>query len=128
MIDEPKTENTGAAEVVAEAPPAAQAAQVTIQHGSAIPTDELARLTDEIVNANMAAAIRVVTVQRGIDPRAFTLVGFGGAGPMHVARLAETFEIPSIVVPWAAGVASAVGLVSSSSTMSARRQMRLTLR
>ena len=51
MIDEPKTENAGAADVVAEAPPAAPAAQVTIQHGSAIPTDELARLTDEIVNA-----------------------------------------------------------------------------
>src|SRR5690349_18558181 len=51
MIDEPKTENAGAAEVVAEAPPAAQAAQVTIQHGSAIPTDELARLSDEIVGA-----------------------------------------------------------------------------
>jgi len=51
MIDEPKTDNAGVAEVVAEAPPAAQAAQVTIQHGPAIPTDELARLTDEIVNA-----------------------------------------------------------------------------
>jgi N-methylhydantoinase A len=74
---------------------------------------DAARAVHEIVNANMAAAIRVVTVQRGIDPRSFTLVGFGGAGPMHVARLAETFEIPTIVVPWAAGVASAVGLVSS---------------
>ena len=61
----------------------------------------------------MAAAIRVVTVQRGIDPRDFTLVGFGGAGPLHAARLAETFGIPTIVVPCAAGVASAVGLVST---------------
>ena len=39
----------------------------------------------------MAAAIRVVTVQRGIDPRDFALVGFGGAGPMHVSRLADEF-------------------------------------
>jgi N-methylhydantoinase A len=72
-----------------------------------------ARGVHEIVNANMAAAIRVVTVQRGIDPRGFTLVGFGGAGPMHVARLAATFGITRVAVPWAAGVASAVGLVGS---------------
>ena len=51
MIDEPKTESAGAAEVVAEAPPAAQGAQITIQHGSAIPAGELGRLTDEIVSA-----------------------------------------------------------------------------
>jgi N-methylhydantoinase A len=71
----------------------------------------------EIVNATMVSAIRVVTVQRGIDPRGFTLVGFGGAGPMHVARLAAAFGIQSVVVPWAAGVASAVGLVSSDLTV-----------
>jgi len=74
---------------------------------------EAARAIHEVVNATMAAAIRVVTVQRGIDPREFTLVGFGGAGPMHAARLAQTFGIPSVVVPWGAGVASAVGLISS---------------
>jgi FeS assembly SUF system protein len=53
MIEEPKTENAGlgAADVVAEAPRAAEPPQVTIQHGSAIPADELARLTDEIVSA-----------------------------------------------------------------------------
>jgi N-methylhydantoinase A len=67
----------------------------------------------EIVNATMAAAIRVVTVQRGVDPREFTMVGFGGAGPMHVARLADTFGIARVVVPRAAGVAAAVGLVAS---------------
>ena len=51
MIDEPKTESMGAEEVVAEAAPAAGTTQVTIQHGSAIPADELARLSDEIVGA-----------------------------------------------------------------------------
>ena len=54
MIDEPKTENAGvgaAADVVAEGPRASEAAQVTIQHGSTISSDELARLTDEIVSA-----------------------------------------------------------------------------
>ncbi len=67
----------------------------------------------EIINATMAAAIRVVTVQRGIDPRDFTMIGFGGAGPMHIARLADTFGIERVVVPYAAGVAAAVGLVAS---------------
>ncbi len=72
---------------------------------------DAARAVHDIVNAAMAAAIRVVTVQRGIDPRDFALVGFGGAGPMHVSRLADEFGITTVIVPWAAGVASAVGLV-----------------
>ena len=71
----------------------------------------------EIANANMAAAIRMVTVQRGVDPRGFTLVAFGGAGPTHVARLAAMFGIRAVVVPWGAGVASAVGLVASAPTV-----------
>jgi N-methylhydantoinase A len=78
-----------------------------------IKVTEAARAVHDIVNANMAAAIRVVTVQRGIDPRGLTLVAFGGAGPMHAVRLAEMFGIPSVAVPVAAGVASAVGLVGA---------------
>jgi N-methylhydantoinase A len=74
---------------------------------------EAARAVHDIVNATMVAAIRMVTVQRGIDPRDFTLVGFGGAGPMHVVRLAEAFGIGEVVVPWGAGVGSAVGLVTT---------------
>jgi N-methylhydantoinase A len=74
---------------------------------------EAAWAIHDIVNANMAAAIRVVTIQRGIDPRSFNLIGFGGAGPMHAARLAGTFGITRVVVPWAGGVASAVGLISA---------------
>jgi N-methylhydantoinase A len=91
----------------------ARAAMETAATPLGLAVAETARAVHEIVNATMAAAIRVVTVQRGIDPRDFTLVGFGGAGPMHAARLAETFAVPTVVVPWAAGVASAVGLVSS---------------
>jgi N-methylhydantoinase A len=72
-----------------------------------------ARAVHEVATASMAAAIHVVTVQRGIDPRRFTLVAFGGAGPLHAAGLAVTFGITSIAVPWAAGVASAVGLVGA---------------
>ena len=82
-----------------------------------LPVVEAAHAIHEIVNANMAAAIRMVTIQRGIDPRDFTLVGFGGAGPIHLARLAEPFGIEHAIVPWAAGVASAVGLVAADPTV-----------
>ena len=72
-----------------------------------------AHAVHEVANANMAAAIRVVTVQRGIDPRDFTLVGFGWAGPMHAAQLADTFGIAEVVIPRAAGVAAGIGLVTA---------------
>jgi N-methylhydantoinase A len=78
-----------------------------------VTASDAARSVHEIVNANMAAAIRLVTVQRGIDPRRFTLVAFGGAGPMHAARLAEMFGIATVAVPASAGVASALGLVGA---------------
>jgi N-methylhydantoinase A len=67
----------------------------------------------EIANANMADAIRIVTLERGIDPTGFTLVAGGGAGPAHVVRLAEAFDIGEVIVPPHAGVASALGLVVS---------------
>ncbi|MEO8696380.1 MAG: hydantoinase/oxoprolinase family protein [Acidimicrobiales bacterium] len=75
--------------------------------------EEAAAGVHEIVNANMAAAIRVVTIERGIDPRGFTLVASGGAGPAHVVRLAEAFDIPQVLVPANPGVGSAIGLVVS---------------
>ncbi|MCK2220526.1 hydantoinase/oxoprolinase family protein [Actinomadura sp. ATCC 31491] len=66
----------------------------------------------EIVSAAMASAVHVVTVQRGIDPRGFALVAFGGAGPMHAARVAGRFGIATVVVPAHCGVASAAGLLA----------------
>ncbi len=92
-----------------------------------ISTIDAARAVHDIVNANMAAAIRVVTVQRGIDPRDFALVGFGGAGPMHVSRLADEFGIRTVVVPWGAGVASALGLASADVGAEARRPFSVDL-
>lgn len=67
----------------------------------------------DIVNNNMANALRIATVQRGLDPRQFTIVAFGGAGPMHAALLADQFGIEKIIVPASAGVFSAVGLLTS---------------
>jgi N-methylhydantoinase A len=66
----------------------------------------------EVVNANMAAALRVVSVERGHDPREFALVAFGGAGPVHAARLAEELDIPTVVIPPIPGGFSALGLVA----------------
>jgi len=67
----------------------------------------------EIVNAEMLRALRLVSVERGHDPREFALVAFGGAGPLHACALAEELEIDAVLVPAAAGVLSAVGLVAS---------------
>jgi len=70
----------------------------------------------EGANASMAAAIHVVTVQRGLDPRDYALVAFGGAGPMHVAGVAERFGIARALAPAQAGVASAIGMQSTDLT------------
>ncbi len=66
-----------------------------------------------VVTANMAKAIRVISVQRGHDPREYTLVAFGGAGPLHAARLARELEIPRILVPRHPGILCALGLLLS---------------
>ncbi|HZQ16955.1 MAG TPA: hydantoinase/oxoprolinase family protein [Gaiellaceae bacterium] len=63
-----------------------------------------------VVNANMARALRVVSVERGIDPRRLALVAFGGAGPLHACALAEELGIERVLVPRASGVLSALGL------------------
>ena len=63
----------------------------------------------DITNNNMARSIRVVTVERGLDPRNFTLVPFGGAGPLMAAELADVLAISRIVVPLAPGVTSGLG-------------------
>jgi N-methylhydantoinase A/oxoprolinase/acetone carboxylase beta subunit len=73
-----------------------------------------AALADGIVrvaNANMERAIRVVSVQRGFDPRDFALLAFGGAGGMHACEIAETLEIATVIVPRYAGVLSALGML-----------------
>jgi N-methylhydantoinase A len=67
----------------------------------------------EVVNAEMLRALRLVSVERGHDPRDFALVAFGGAGPLHACELAEELGIEKVLVPAAAGVLSALGLVAS---------------
>jgi N-methylhydantoinase A len=66
-----------------------------------------------VASAEMAQAVRVVTVERGIDPRDMTLVAFGGAGPLHAAQIAEELGMRRVIAPIASGVLSALGLVVS---------------
>ena len=66
-----------------------------------------------IVNANMADAMRTITVKQGIDPRDYALVAFGGAGPMHAAWLAEELEIGEVIIPWSPGMFSAWGMLQT---------------
>ena len=75
--------------------------------------EEAAEGIIRVINASMTAAIRKLTVERGYDPRLFTLVPFGGAGPLHGVELARELGIRDVVIPLAPGVASAEGLVSS---------------
>jgi N-methylhydantoinase A/oxoprolinase/acetone carboxylase beta subunit len=67
----------------------------------------------EVVNAEMLRALRLVSVERGHDPRDFALVAFGGAGALHGCALAEELGLHTVLVPGAAGVLSALGLVAS---------------
>jgi N-methylhydantoinase A len=67
----------------------------------------------EVVNDNMASAARIHAVEHGLDPRRFTLVAFGGAGPVHAWRVAQLLKLSQVIVPVAAGVTSAVGLLVS---------------
>lgn len=74
-------------------------------------TIQLAHSIIEIANENMANAIRMVSVERGHDPRHFGLVAFGGAGPLHGASIARKLEIPRVIVPPYPGAFSALGLL-----------------
>ncbi|HVP89952.1 MAG TPA: hydantoinase/oxoprolinase family protein [Terriglobales bacterium] len=68
-----------------------------------------------IANANMEKAIRVISVERGTDPRAFALFSFGGAGGMHAVEMAAHLGLPAVIVPRSAGVLSALGLLLADS-------------
>jgi N-methylhydantoinase A len=67
----------------------------------------------QVVNTNMELATRVVSIERGRDPRDLALVAFGGAGPVHGCRLAQALGIPRVILPAAAGVTAALGLLAA---------------
>jgi len=67
----------------------------------------------QVVNANMERALRVVSIERGYDPREFALVAFGGAGGLHACELAEALSIPIVILPAHPGALSAFGILTS---------------
>jgi N-methylhydantoinase A len=103
------------------------------------PTTAIAKLADElgleptqcaegiirVANSEMVRALRVVTVERGIDPRHYALLAFGGAGPLHAAQIAQELGINEIVCPRASGVLAALGLVVSARRRDVQRSVFL---
>jgi N-methylhydantoinase A len=92
---------------------AAEEAIATLASSLGLEPIEAAEGIVRIANQEMVRALRVVTVERGIDPRRFALLPFGGAGPMHAAEIAAELEIDRILCPRAGGVLSALGLCAS---------------
>lgn len=66
-----------------------------------------------VATMNMENALRIVSVEQGRDPRRYAMIAFGGAGPLHAARLARAVGIPTVIVPYGAGVGSAIGLLQA---------------
>src|SRR5205085_1972648 len=78
-----------------------------------------------VANSEMLRALRVVTVERGVDPRGYALLAFGGAGGLHAAAIAGELGIETIVCPRASGVLAALGLVVSPSRRDVQRSVFL---
>jgi len=76
-------------------------------------TEDCAAGIVRVANAEMVRAMRVMTVERGVDPRGFTLLAFGGAGPLHAAAMAHELGMRRILIPRASGVLSALGLAAA---------------
>jgi len=92
---------------------AAQQALAALAAELGMEVEEVASAIVELVDFNMVNAIRLVSIDRGLDPREFTLVSFGGAGSLHAAALAEIIEIGEILIPIHQGVFSAFGLMTA---------------
>ena len=83
------------------------------RNGSKFTLEQFAAGIIRVVNATMEKAIRVVSIERGYDPREFALVAFGGAGGLHACELAEALSIPRVIVPALPGALSAFGILVS---------------
>jgi N-methylhydantoinase A len=95
------------------------------QRGSMSSVEAFAQGIVDVANAVMEKAIRVISVERGHDPRDFTLVAFGGAGALHACELAAGLEIPRVLVPCFPGALSALGILRADVTKDLSRTVRL---
>jgi N-methylhydantoinase A len=92
---------------------AAQAIETRVAQPLGVSLADAAWGIHAIVTTNMELATRVVSIERGRDPRALTLIAFGGSGPVHGCRLAQALGIPRVILPAAAGVTAAIGLLAA---------------
>jgi N-methylhydantoinase A len=92
---------------------AAERALISVADPFGLSIADAAHRIVEVVNSNMAQALRIVSVERGLDPQEFSLIAFGGAGPVHAVALAEELQIPEVIIPPAPGAFSALGLVAT---------------
>jgi N-methylhydantoinase A len=92
---------------------AAERAVGELARALGLAVEEAAAGIARVASAEMAQAVRVVTVERGIDPREMALVAFGGAGPLHATQIADELGMRRVIAPIASGVLSALGLVMS---------------
>jgi len=97
----------------ADEPTVREALRESVADPLGLSVEEAAQGILDVANANMERALRVVSVERGHDPRDFSLVAYGGAGPLHAAELAAELDVPQVIVPRSAGVLSALGLLIS---------------
>ena len=92
---------------------AARAAVAEFAKKFELGVEEMAQGILGVINSKMANAIRTMTISKGIDPREFSLIAFGGAGPMHAMLIAEELEITRVIVPNVAGQFSAWGMLNA---------------
>ena len=83
------------------------------RHAARLTLEQFAAGVIRVVNSTMEKAIRVVSIERGYDPREFTLVAFGGAGGLHACELADALSIPRVIIPALPGALSAFGILVS---------------
>jgi N-methylhydantoinase A len=95
------------------------------ERGSMRSVEAFAQGIVDVANAVMEKAIRVISVERGHDPRDYTLVAFGGAGALHACELAAALEIPRVLVPCFPGALSALGILRADVTKDLSRTVRI---
>jgi N-methylhydantoinase A len=103
----------------------AAAERVVARLGESLGLDPLACAEGivRVASAEMVRALRVMTIERGVDPRDYALLAFGGAGPLHAAAIADQLGITRIVCPQASGVLSALGLAAAERRCDAQRSV-----
>lgn len=106
---------------------AARSAIAAVARTLNVTVTDAARGIVRLANEHMAQALRVISVQRGIDPRGYTLVSFGGAGGLHVCALADALDIQEAMVPRYAGVLSALGMLAAPRSRTLSRTVNLAL-